>query len=72
MTSNYRQTAWVHLKTPPCICYCRDVQVDDLDYAMRKKDATKANAAYAQVSPWNMSWQFLPGGFVETVAVTGR
>ena len=30
---------------------CCDVQVDDLDYAMRKKDATKANAAYAQVNP---------------------
>jgi len=30
---------------------CRDTQVDDLDYAMRKKDATKANAAYAQVKP---------------------
>jgi len=30
---------------------CCAVQVDDLDYAMRKKDATKANAAYAQVKP---------------------
>ena len=43
----------------PRVSVCCGVQVDDLDYAMRKKDATKANAAYAQV--WTPgSWPAAP------------